>query len=357
MKKILAIILALVMVLGLAACGTPAPANNAAPENNAAPADNNTNTQPSASAEWPKEIKVLIPATAGSPVDSAARLMMKYLGEKTGSTFVPENDATGNGLHALETLRTAKNDGSTLMFLGVATCILPATHVYDYMLTDEANFTICGPMIGQANTGSVWLTQADAPYDTIEDMVKYIKDHPGEVVMGKSSGNLQEVKIKMFCNKFGLDDSNVRFVQSSNDELTTGLLNGSINVGVQGEALAAQLIAEGKIKGLANNSLVRAYQSNGEEITKILDEIPNYKDLGLEDIAMDAPMFVLGPAGMDPALQQMISDTINTYADDASYMDQAVALGRNSTFIRWDLQDLIKELKRCDEFIYDVYNK
>ena len=340
MKKIFAVILAFAMIFSFAACGEE---KKEEPQKKAA--------------EWPKEIQVYVPAEAGSPVDTSARMLMDFLSQETGATFAPVNDATGNGLHALEVVRNANNDGSTLMFLGVATEILYANHTYEKDLFDTANFTVCGPMIGQVNTGSVWLTQADSPFNTLQELVDYIKAHPGEIVMGTSAGNLQEVKIKMFCNYFGISDTDVRFAQASNNELVVGLLADSIDVGLLAEGTSGQHIVEGKLKGLANNSLVRDYYTNPEEVCKALDAVPNYKDLGLEEIAMDAPMFVLAPAGMDSELQQLICDTINKFGDSKEWCDKAIALGKNTQFVKWELQDLIKELNRCGDFMYDVYNK
>ena len=72
MKKLVAILLSLAMVLSLAACGSKTPASTEAPkpgESTAAP-----------QAAWPKgNIDIIVPFKAGGAMDLSARLTADYL--------------------------------------------------------------------------------------------------------------------------------------------------------------------------------------------------------------------------------------------------------------------------------------
>lgn len=339
MKKFLALILSFVMVLSLAACG-----------DEKTPDDGNGGNADAVT--WPNgDVTVYVPSKAGDPVDLSARLLCQYLGEKTGVTFVITNDDVGTGVHAAEMLRNAKADGQTLFFTGVGQLIKSYTGEYAYKLNDAEQFTIVGAGIGQYNTGSCWMVPADAPYNTLDEMVKYIEEHPGEVNMATSSGNPQEIKVRLFTDHFKITD-NVKFVQARNNDLVVGLLNGSIHVGLLGEDSAAQYIQEGTLKALANNSLVRAYP---DAIKEYLDPVPNYADLGLESLDYQGPMFILAPGGLDEKLAQIICDTINSFADNEQYMADAVALGRHSEFRAFSLEELRSAVDTCDTQLQNVF--
>ena len=82
MKKLIALLLACVMVLGLVACGSKEAAKTE-------------------EGGWPgghKEVTVLIPQDVGSMLDQSTRIMVDYLNETLPNTkFIVENDDSGGG--------------------------------------------------------------------------------------------------------------------------------------------------------------------------------------------------------------------------------------------------------------------
>ena len=336
MKKVIALMLALIMVLSLAACGGNSSANNAANTNNAAPAKTPDDY------DWPSgNIKVYIPGAAGSNTDLSARYLLDFLGAKyPNAKFEIINEKTGDGTMAMELTRNEKPDGSCIMFTGSGSNIMYHQGKYQYNVMDPTQFTIVAPAAGGNGQGSIFLTQPNAPYNNYKEFVQYCNDHPGEVKFATNTGTTQEMKVKLFLLKHDLMDK-VKLVIASGNELVTGLLNGSINVGLQSENKAAQYIEAGQLKGLFNNTHME------EGMTESTKNIDTYYDLGLLDIAFRAPMYIIAPGNMDEALAQKICSVINEVEKDDATQQKWAKM--NSWFYAKSLEQIRSEVKSTDE--------
>ena len=358
-KRLMALGLASVMAMGmLAGCGssssapaatTAAPAATEAAKTEAAkeekkeeaPASEAAATEAAASdVVWPDgTIDVLIPGAAGSNTDLSARIMLDYLTAKyPNAKFNPIDEKTGNGTLAMEMCRTAKPDGHTIMFTGSGSNIMYHQGKYEYNVMDPDQFTIVAPAAGGNGQGSILLTQPDKPYNNYQEFVDYCKAHPGEVTFATNTGTTQEMKVKLFVMKHDLD---VKFVILSGNDLVTALLAGNVDVGLQSENKAAQYIENGDLKGLFNNTHMEDGMS---EVTK---DIETYYDLGLLDIAFRAPMYVIAPGKMDPALAQKICDVMNEVEQDQASEERWAQM--NSWYYAKSLDQIRAEVQSTDE--------
>ena len=65
---------------------------------------------------WPaKPVHIVVPFAPGGSGDITARLVGKYMEEKTGQPFVVENKAGANGIVGVLSVKSATPDGYTLM--------------------------------------------------------------------------------------------------------------------------------------------------------------------------------------------------------------------------------------------------
>ena len=334
-KRGTALILAAVMAASsLTACGGSASAQAETAGTSAAKAKNeevsqDTSAQAAASdVEWPKgTIDVIIPGAAGNNSDLSARILVEFLEKEYPKVkFSIVNETTGSGTLAMEKTRTAKNDGTTIFFTGSGSNIMYHQGKYQYDVMDPNNFTIIAPAPGATGQGSVLLTQPDKPYNNLEEFVEYCKAHPGEVNVGTSTGTTQEIKIKLLMEHYGLD---VKYVAASGNDMITALLAGNLDVALQTENNANGYVENGDLKGLVNNSIY------DESAYAALNEIDTYKDLGLEDIAFDAPMYIIGPGNMDEALVQKINEVICSVEADTESQERWAKM--SSTFIARDV--------------------
>ena len=147
---------------------------------------------PGASAEtdaWPgKPIRIIVPFAPGGSGDITARLVGKYIEDKTGQPFVVENKPGANGIVGVLAVKAAPADGYTLM---LATTSTNAANIHMFKspgYDPEKDFQVVG-VIG--SSGAFLVVPADSPHRTLADLVAYAKANPGKLNFGYFNASSQ----------------------------------------------------------------------------------------------------------------------------------------------------------------------
>ena len=159
MKKFLALLLCLVMVFALAACGQER-----------GPGSDNVD------GDWtPTEpVTIIVSYKAGSGTDNTARVLTAYAEKYIGQTVVIENLEGGSGSIGWTKLAQAKADGLTLGFINLPNFSSSITEgLADY--TVDSFDAICN----HVTETSVVLVAADSEFETLDDLIEYAKANPG----------------------------------------------------------------------------------------------------------------------------------------------------------------------------------
>lgn len=176
MKKLLALLLALCMVLALAACGSDAAQPKTEDKTPAAEA----NTESAQKVDWPKKnITIIVGYGAGGDTDLAARVLADALSTKLGVSVIVENLTGGSGVVGRTELLARGSDGYTLMFDQPASSITQVLMGNTTYELEEA-----GEPIAVVGTSPLALTIAkDNPkgITNMDEFIAYAKDHPGEL--------------------------------------------------------------------------------------------------------------------------------------------------------------------------------
>ena len=160
MKKLVALMVALTMVLGLASVAS--------------------------AAEYPsKGISVICPWGAGGGTDAVLRAFCEAMGKDLGVTLTVDNRTGGGGIIGHQAIADAEPDGYTI---GMITFELST---YKHLGTSELTYEDYEPLC-RVNTDAAAITvNAEwAKANNITDLagfIDYCKAHPGEVQMGGSS--------------------------------------------------------------------------------------------------------------------------------------------------------------------------
>src|SRR5438477_7095468 len=128
-----------------------------------------------------KPIHIIVPFAPGGSGDITARLVGKYIEDKTGQPFVVDNKPGANGIVGALAVRSAPADGYTLM-LATASTNGANVHMYKNPGYDpEKDFSVVG-VIG--SSGNFLVAPADGPYKSMADLVAYAKAKPGKLNFG-----------------------------------------------------------------------------------------------------------------------------------------------------------------------------
>ena len=155
-----------------------------------------------ANAAYPedKDITVIIPKNPGGGTDITARGLITMMQQDLGNAnFVPQNKPDGNGIVGMVDVANAKPDGYTLGMVTVELDIFP--HQGKTKLTYDQFDSVIAPIAAPA----ALIVPADAPYNSLDEFVAYVKEHPGEIMMGNSGvGAIWHIATLAFEKEFGV---------------------------------------------------------------------------------------------------------------------------------------------------------
>src|SRR5439155_2582419 len=135
-----------------------------------------------------KPIRIIVPFAPGGSGDITARLVGKYIEDKTCQPFVVENKPGANGIVGVLAVKAAAPDGYTLM---LATTSTNAANIHMFRspgYDPEKDFQVVG-VIGAS--GAFLVVPADSPYKTLADLLADAKAHPRKLNGGYFNASSQ----------------------------------------------------------------------------------------------------------------------------------------------------------------------
>ena len=314
MKKLLTLTLALCMSLSLVACGNDAPAASTPAASTPAA------STPAAETAYPeKAINLVVPWSAGGDTDFHARTLGQYLEKELGVAVNVVNTTGGGGSVASTEVKETTPDGYTLLAFDSAIALNQASGITDFGAEAFDAVAIIGKSCGE-----FLVTQADAPYNTIPELIAYTKEHPGEVIMAANTGATSYFA----ATKMAEQGAELNIVNSgSSSERVAALLGDQINLSVNAYGVIGQYIETGDLKILGCLATERS---------ETYADIPTALDQDV-DLAYDLIYNILAPKGTDPAILDKLSeacgkivtenadyanDILTAYGEMPYYMDR-----------------------------------
>lgn len=347
MKKLISVILALTMVLALCACGqTAAPAAPAAPAE-AAPAEAPAEAAPAEEAPadiaWPEEaVEFVIPANPGGDTDLTSRGLAASLTETLGETVSVLNMAGGSGTVAINEIVGREADGYTALYWHVD--LLLGSLLDRFGASWQDLFDICAVTGGGSSTAI--FVNSNSPWNTIEELVDYVKAHPGEVSIATETGASTHMLIVDMENKGGLEFNIVNI--GGGADRATALLGGDVDVNVSVYGSCAPYVESGDMKCLA----VLA-----EEPVEGLDA-PTLKEATGIDTVWTHFYVVAFPKGTDPAIIEKMGNAIMKDAYTSNYTDVlSNYFFQPFPMVGQDAYDYLAEAEAYFQTLVDQYNE
>lgn len=201
---------------------------------------------PSLAQDYPtKEIQGIIQWGAGGSTDTVIRAVTPKAEEVLGQSIVLQNVTGGVGAIGLNKVAGSDADGYTLL-MGAENPLL-----YKVMGLGQKDYSDFVAIDILARGTPILVARPDAPYDTYEEMIAYIKDHPNEVKFGSTGpGGVPSVVTAMIENAEG--ELPVTFIPYDGDgPALTALQGAAIDVMPAVLGAAIEGVKAGKMKPLA----------------------------------------------------------------------------------------------------------
>ena len=248
-----------------------------------------------------KAIRIVVPFAPGGSGDITARLVGKYIEDKTGQPFVVENKPGANGIVGALSVKSAPPDGYTLM---LATTSTNAANIHMYKnpgYDPEKDFTVVG-IIG--SSGAFLVVAADSPHKTLTDLLIYARGTPGKLNFGYFNASSQ-VPAEVLAARAGVTWQGVAYKAIGNawNDLYAGAIQFMF---VDLTAGRGQVVAN-KARPLALTLLARSPLY--PELPTLAESFPGFTTTGFLAIAV--------PKATPRPVQERLNALINEALDSA----------------------------------------
>jgi tripartite-type tricarboxylate transporter receptor subunit TctC len=251
---------------------------------------------PSQADSWPaKPVHIVVPFAPGGSGDITARLVGKYIEDKTGQPFVVENKPGANGIVGALAVRSAPADGYTLM---LATASTNGANVYMYKTPGydpEKDFTVVG-VIGSA--GNFVVVPADSPFKSLRDLLAYAKANPGKLNFAYFNATSQ-VPPEVLANEAGVQWQGVAYKAIGN--AWNDLYAGAVQFMTVDLTAARGQVVAGKARPLAVTLAERSPLY--PDVPTVAETFPGFELRGFLAVAV--------PKAVPDAIKSRINELVN----------------------------------------------
>lgn len=275
---------------------------------------NNQQVKQKAEETYPnKPISVIVPSNPGGAYDSQARAISSVAQKYFGVPMVIENVPGAAFTIGAEKAAKSAPDGYTFHSASESPWIHSSlTLTVDYDPIEDVEY-IC-------NTGTnmqVMAANAKEPYNTLEEMLAYVKQHPGEVTVSYSSV-MQELWLYALID-LGYEFTPVSFPSGSEAAVAVG--GGHVNVNMGSLTAAKGLIANKDLKALGWGPHIDGIEP--------LKGVPSIKEAAPEiyDSLVFTGVGLQAPKGIPEERLQFIEDTMKKLYEDEGFQSMMKNLG------------------------------
>ena len=249
--------------------------------------------------DYPNQtIKLVVPFTAGGPVDSLGRVIAQHLSSRLGQSIIIENRTGGGTSIGAKTVAVSPPDGYTLLFMGPNVAYYPV--LFPTLEFDPAKSLV--PVATAVTWSHVMAVAPSIPAKNVAELVAYAKANPGKLAFGFGLATMPHILGETFRQATGIEILSVPY--RGGEGARADLLGGRIHINIAPVPQLLPLIREGKIRPIAYS---------GPRRSPDLPDVPTMTESGLPQVGFnpDVWMGIFAPAGTPSAVVDKLNREIN----------------------------------------------
>lgn len=265
-----------------------------------------------------RPITIIVPYAAGGSLDMIARAMEKESAKVFGQPFIITNKPGGGGTIGWNELVKSNPDGYTLGITATAVILQPLYGQTSY------HYPSALEPIAQIATIPIFIaTSTDDPWQNINDLIEYAKQHPGEIKFGHGGlGTALHVVGEEFAKEADIDIDQVPFQGDS--ETMAALMGNHVQIIVTTPAIKEQ-VRSGKIRVLAVASEKRLPDP-------IFKDVPTLKEQGI-NVVFSHWHGIAAPKGMPADVKEKLAKGIKEIIDNPEFKNTIQSLGMTVEYL------------------------
>lgn len=260
-----------------------------------------------------RPVQVIVPATAGGPVDTAVRMIAPALETALGQSVVLLNRPGASGTVGMHDVATAEPNGYTIGqgVNSIFTITRISGTTVPFTLDD---FNLLG---NYATDVSVLAVSADAPWQTLEDIVDYVHSNPGKLNYASAGvGTVSSLSMQALAHQFKLTMVAVPFQGGA--QLTTAILGRQVDIGMVPYTTGAAMFAAGKLRALVTTAPQRLPK---------LPDVPTFAEKGITANGLNLIMGLYAPRRLPDGIRSTLVNAVAKAAKDPAFVAKIEAIG------------------------------
>lgn len=264
-------------------------------------------------AQSDKPLRVIVPLTPGSTVDTVARAMSTEMSKVMGHPVVIENLPGAGGLTGTAQLVKAPKDGLTVGMIS-------SNHVINPSIYKKVPFDALKDITPISVLGTVPLVlvvHPAVPATSTRELVALMKAKPNTLNFGSAgNGSVLHLAGELFGMEAGVEIMHIPY--KGTGPLTTDLLGGQVQLGMLSVTAAAPHVKAGKLRAIGVSTKQRS---------AVLPDVPTLAETGLPNYSFDAWLALVGPAELPPAVVQKLYLDMKKVLASKEVLDALTAQG------------------------------
>ncbi len=250
-----------------------------------------------------RPVRVIAAQSAGSSLDTLARIVMPKVGEALGQQFVIDNRGGAGGTIGVELAARAAPDGYTVL-LGASSSMIISKYTYKNLpFNADRDFD---PVSNLVIADAVFVTHPSVPAKSVKELIALAKSQPGKLNMASAGvGSSSHTAGVMFASMAGIETVHVPY--KGGGPMAAAVVGGEAQWAISPAAALMGHIKGGRMRALAIASAQRS---------PILPELPTIAEEGVPGYEYNSWNGVFVPRGtpksivhtLHRAIQQALAD-------------------------------------------------
>jgi tripartite-type tricarboxylate transporter receptor subunit TctC len=260
-----------------------------------------------------KPITIIVPAAAGGPTDTVARLIAESMGRTLGQTILVENIGRAGGTLGMARASKSAADGYTLAVWHIAHATAPA--LYDSIKYDVVNdFDHLGRITDVPMT---LVSKPALPANNVTEYVAWIRANGDKAVYGHAGiGSASHLCMLMLMKELGVQMNGIPY--RGTGPAMNDLLSGQFDVMCDQTTNTTNQIKEGKIKGFAVTTKTRVSS---------LPDLPTLDAGGVKGFEVSAWHAMWAPKGLPKEVSDKLVAALQGALRDPKVIERFASLG------------------------------
>lgn len=249
-----------------------------------------------------RPVTIVVPYSAGGPVDNFIRALGQQLSESWKQPVVVLNKPGANEIIGADQVAKSAPDGYTL-FAGTEASLTMSPHLYKKLPYNvETDFVPISQLI---SLPLMLFTHKGTPANTVSEFVELARKAKAQgkpLSYGSSgAGGIAHLPMVTFEKQEGISMTHVPYRGAAN--LIPDVIAGQVDAAVLAVSVIEQHVKTGALKPLAVSS---------EKRSVALPEVPTFKEAGVKDIHAIFSIGLLAPKGTPAAVVDKVASSTRT---------------------------------------------